>query len=165
MSFYLIKTDILLYIKLFFRIFLPFFRERKKKDAPERRKKDRGRFWAARRKHARISRLAVFRTWNTAELLPQLPKSLNQAKNGTNIPKMRVFYEHFCRNDRTNNILHHKNASRVMRAFFSVWSHLFLFLSFGIRRMLTSFRFLQKEKERNRHKKINLKQNIRLKPN
>ena len=41
--FYLIKTDILLYIKLFFRIFLPFFRERKKKDAPERRKKNRGR--------------------------------------------------------------------------------------------------------------------------
>ena len=78
MSFYLIKTDIFLYIKLFFRIFLPFFRERKKKDAPERRKKDRG-------KPVRLAENSlkknerILGTWNTAELLPQHPKALNQA--------------------------------------------------------------------------------------
>ena len=65
----------------YFRIFLPFFRKRKKKDAPERRKKARGKperlVENSLKKHERI-----LGTWNTAELLPQLPKALNQAKNG-----------------------------------------------------------------------------------
>jgi hypothetical protein len=39
----------------------------------------------------------------SADVAPATPpKALNQAKNGKNILKMRVFYEHFSRNDRNN---------------------------------------------------------------
>ena len=52
---------------MFFPHLSSFFWERKKKDAPERRKKNRGRFLTARRKRARISRRAVLGTGNSRE--------------------------------------------------------------------------------------------------
>jgi len=61
---YLNKTTILLkFYNFFFYVrFSSLFRERKKKNEPKRRKKARGKFSAAHRKRARISRRAVFRT-------------------------------------------------------------------------------------------------------
>ena len=77
---------------------------------------------------------------------------------------MRVFYEHFCRNDRSSILLLLKNASRVMRAFFSLCSHPFLFAFFG---HFLSFFFGKKKRKKvtNKKESLKIKLNIRLKPN
>ena len=108
-----------LYFNIFFRIFLPFFRERKKKDAPERRKKARGIFLTARWKSSRNT-LRVLGFW-VHEILPSCSRNYTKhqikRKNGTNIPKMRVFYEHFCRNVRTNIIFTPQNSLVLLSEF------------------------------------------------
>jgi len=58
-----------------------------------------------------------FITTVSAALLSQHSKALNQAKNGTNIPKMRVFYEHFCRNDCSNSFFTTQNSLLLLSEF------------------------------------------------
>jgi len=81
-------------------------------------------------------------------LLPQLPKALNQAENGTNIPKMRVFYEHFCRNDRRSIIFTTQNSLLLLSEFSACRSKsttVFLFAFFG---HFLAFFFLERKRER-----------------
>ena len=64
---FLFEKILLFFLKVTFYLvnahFFPFLSRKKKKEVGERKKKkDRGRFLAARRKHARISRLAVLGT-------------------------------------------------------------------------------------------------------
>ena len=115
----------------FFRIFLPSFeKERRKTLQKEERKTVVGRSGTQKtRSHKQAS---GFIKAVSAVLLPQLPKALNQAKNGTSIPKMRSVCEHIqvspsnisFRHSRKEifgrplrKLLFLKKASRLMRAF------------------------------------------------
>ena len=78
-----------------------------------------------------------------------------------NIPKMRVFYEHFCRNDRRRILLYIPKFALAFERIFSEPLKIYHGLSFSFFRLLLSFSF-SKEKERNGHllKKCYFKENL-----